>query len=128
MGHRLGRHRLMSFNARDDAVDAAIGNAGLAALYAALARDLGFSGGPTPNSMDAVADRDFAVETLAWAALTSRSKAHSPAAHAGRASVAAGAPSSATQNTCPGGSAAGGTRGPLQRCSSRSCEGGGGAA
>lgn len=38
---------------------------------AALARDLGFSGGPTPNSMDAVSDRDFAIETLAWASLTS---------------------------------------------------------
>jgi argininosuccinate lyase len=38
---------------------------------AALARDLGFTSGPTPNSMDAVSDRDFAVETLAWAALTS---------------------------------------------------------
>jgi argininosuccinate lyase len=38
---------------------------------AALARDLGFSRGPTPNSMDAVSDRDFAVETLAWASLTS---------------------------------------------------------
>ena len=38
---------------------------------AALARDLGFTGGPTPNSMDAVSDRDFAVETLAWASLTS---------------------------------------------------------
>ncbi|HZW09703.1 MAG TPA: argininosuccinate lyase [Phycisphaerales bacterium] len=34
----------------------------------ALARDLGFDG-PTPNSMDAVADRDFVAETLGAAAL-----------------------------------------------------------
>ena len=34
----------------------------------ALARDLGFDG-PTPNSLDAVADRDFVAETLAGAAL-----------------------------------------------------------
>jgi argininosuccinate lyase len=34
----------------------------------ALAADLGFSG-VTPNSVDAVSDRDFAVEFLAWAAL-----------------------------------------------------------
>lgn len=38
---------------------------------AALAVDLGFSSGPSPNSMDAVSDRDFIVETLAWASLTS---------------------------------------------------------
>jgi argininosuccinate lyase len=35
---------------------------------AALAKDLGFDG-PTANSLDAVADRDFVVETLAAAAL-----------------------------------------------------------
>ena len=40
MGHLLGRHRLMSFIARDEEVDTAIGNSRLAALYAALARDL----------------------------------------------------------------------------------------
>jgi argininosuccinate lyase len=34
----------------------------------ALARDLGFDG-PTPNSLDAVADRDFVAEALAAAAL-----------------------------------------------------------
>ena len=34
----------------------------------ALARDLGFTG-PSPNSMDAVADRDFLVEFLAHAAI-----------------------------------------------------------
>src|SRR5690606_30975875 len=34
----------------------------------ALARDLGFDG-PTANSLDAVSDRDFALETLAAAAL-----------------------------------------------------------
>jgi argininosuccinate lyase len=34
----------------------------------ALARDLGFSG-PSPNSMDAVADRDFVVEFLSHAAV-----------------------------------------------------------
>ena len=38
---------------------------------AALAAELGFAGGPTPNSMDAVSDRDFALETLAWASITS---------------------------------------------------------
>jgi argininosuccinate lyase len=37
----------------------------------ALAKDLGFVSGPSPNSMDAVSDRDFIVETLAWASLTS---------------------------------------------------------
>lgn len=36
----------------------------------ALAADLGFTGGPCPNSMDAVSDRDFIVETLSWGALT----------------------------------------------------------
>jgi len=35
----------------------------------ALAADLGFSA-PAPNSLDAIADRDFAVEFLFWAALT----------------------------------------------------------
>jgi argininosuccinate lyase len=34
----------------------------------ALAADLGFEG-PCPNSLDAVSDRDFAVEVLSWAAL-----------------------------------------------------------
>jgi argininosuccinate lyase len=38
---------------------------------AALAAALEFSAGPTPNSMDAVSDRDFMVETLAWASLLS---------------------------------------------------------
>ena len=37
----------------------------------ALAGALGFSRGPTPNSMDAVSDRDFALETAAWAAILS---------------------------------------------------------
>jgi argininosuccinate lyase len=36
---------------------------------AALAQTLGFEA-PSPNSLDAVSDRDFAVEFLAWAALT----------------------------------------------------------
>jgi len=35
----------------------------------ALAESLGFDG-PTPNSIDAVNDRDYVVEFLAWAALT----------------------------------------------------------
>ena len=35
-----------------------------------LAAELGFSSGPTANSMDAVSDRDFVVEALHWAALT----------------------------------------------------------
>lgn len=35
----------------------------------ALAKDLGFAA-PSPNSLDAVSDRDFAVEFLFWAALT----------------------------------------------------------
>ena len=30
----------------------------------ALAKDLGFTGGPTPNSLDAVSDRDFVLEFL----------------------------------------------------------------
>ncbi len=34
-----------------------------------LAKDLGFKA-PSPNSLDAVSDRDFAVEFLFWAALT----------------------------------------------------------
>jgi len=37
----------------------------------ALAAALGFPGGASPNSMDAVSDRDFALETLSWAAITS---------------------------------------------------------
>ena len=37
----------------------------------ALAAALGFSGGATPNSMDAVSDRDFALETAAWASILS---------------------------------------------------------
>lgn len=36
---------------------------------AAIAADLGFAGGPTGNSLDAVSDRDFVVETLAASAL-----------------------------------------------------------
>ena len=36
---------------------------------AILADALGFTGGPTPNSMDSVSDRDFAVEFVQWAAL-----------------------------------------------------------
>lgn len=36
----------------------------------ALAAALGFAG-PTPNSMDAVSDRDFIIETLSWASLLS---------------------------------------------------------
>jgi len=35
----------------------------------ALAADLGFPGGPTPNSMDGVGDRDFAIESVQWSAL-----------------------------------------------------------
>jgi argininosuccinate lyase len=35
----------------------------------ALAADLGFAGGVCPNSMDAVSDRDFILETLAWASI-----------------------------------------------------------
>ena len=35
----------------------------------ALAVELGFSAGPSPNSMDAVSDRDFILETLAWASI-----------------------------------------------------------
>ncbi|MCL4560504.1 MAG: argininosuccinate lyase [Chloroflexi bacterium] len=35
----------------------------------ALAQDLGFDA-PSPNSLDAVSDRDFAAEVLFWAALT----------------------------------------------------------
>ena len=37
----------------------------------ALATALGFSGGPTLNSMDAVSDRDFVIEFMFWASLTS---------------------------------------------------------
>ena len=51
MGHLLGRHRLMSFIAKDEAVDAAIGNAGLAALYAVLARDLDVVEAKTPDDI-----------------------------------------------------------------------------
>ena len=36
-----------------------------------LAQDLGFTSGPSLNSMDAVSDRDFVVETLSWASLLS---------------------------------------------------------
>lgn len=35
-----------------------------------LAEELGFTGGPTTNSMDSVSDRDFAVEFMFWASLT----------------------------------------------------------
>ncbi len=38
---------------------------------AQLAKDLGFAGGPTRNSLDAVSDRDFVFETLSCAALCS---------------------------------------------------------
>ena len=34
-----------------------------------IAQELGFYGGVCPNSMDAVSDRDFVVETLFFAAL-----------------------------------------------------------
>eukprot|EP01104_Vermistella_antarctica_P003662 TRINITY_DN1390_c0_g1_i1.p1 TRINITY_DN1390_c0_g1~~TRINITY_DN1390_c0_g1_i1.p1 ORF type:complete len:487 (+),score=104.16 TRINITY_DN1390_c0_g1_i1:163-1461(+) len=34
-----------------------------------LAAELGFTGGPCPNSLDAVSDRDFIVEFLFWASL-----------------------------------------------------------
>ena len=34
-----------------------------------LAKQLLFTNGPTPNSMDAVSDRDFIIETLSWASL-----------------------------------------------------------
>lgn len=34
-----------------------------------LAQQLNFYSGPTPNSMDAVSDRDFIIETLSWASL-----------------------------------------------------------
>jgi argininosuccinate lyase len=37
----------------------------------ALAAALGFAGGASPNSMDAVSDRDFALETAAWASILS---------------------------------------------------------
>lgn len=36
-----------------------------------LAKELGFAEGPSLNSLDATSDRDFAVEFLFWAALTS---------------------------------------------------------
>lgn len=35
-----------------------------------LAEELGFTGGVCPNSMDAVSDRDYAIETVFWCALT----------------------------------------------------------
>jgi len=35
-----------------------------------LADELGFEGGVCPNSMDAVSDRDYAIETVFWCALT----------------------------------------------------------
>jgi argininosuccinate lyase len=38
---------------------------------ALLAKDLGFSGGPSWNSLDATSDRDFVIEFLFWGALTS---------------------------------------------------------
>jgi argininosuccinate lyase len=47
---------------------AALAGAAFAIDRDALARDLGFSG-PSPNSMDAVADRDYVVEFLASAAI-----------------------------------------------------------
>jgi argininosuccinate lyase len=46
----------------------ALAGAAFAIDREALARDLGFTG-PSPNSMDAVADRDFLVEFLAHAAI-----------------------------------------------------------
>lgn len=35
-----------------------------------LAKELGFTGGVCPNSMDAVSDRDYAIEAVFWCALT----------------------------------------------------------
>ena len=35
-----------------------------------LAQELGVTGGVCPNSMDAVSDRDYAIETVFWCALT----------------------------------------------------------
>jgi argininosuccinate lyase len=48
---------------------AALAGAGFGIDREALARDLGFSA-PSPNSMDAVADRDFILEFLSHAAIT----------------------------------------------------------
>jgi argininosuccinate lyase len=35
-----------------------------------LAAELGFTGGPSPNSMDAVSDRDFIIDAIFWASMT----------------------------------------------------------
>ncbi len=49
---------------------AALAGTAYAIDRAALARDLGFGGGPSRNSIDAVSDRDFIVEFEAAASLT----------------------------------------------------------
>jgi len=66
------RERLRQLNNRSSVLP--LGSAALAGTTFdidrfSLAADLGFSE-PSPNSLDAVSDRDFAVEFLFWAALT----------------------------------------------------------
>lgn len=71
----LERDRLRLKRVRDAAMDwMPLGSGALAGTAYpidrfSLAIDLGFSE-PSPNSLDAVSDRDFAVEFLCWAALT----------------------------------------------------------
>ena len=63
----LGRDRGRLLDAARRAAESPLGSGALAATSlridrAATARDLGFTGGPTHNSLDAVSDRDFAAE------------------------------------------------------------------
>jgi argininosuccinate lyase/argininosuccinate lyase/amino-acid N-acetyltransferase len=69
----LDRDRTRLLDARRRANTCPLGSAALAGTTypvdrAALARDVGFDG-PTANSLDAVGDRDFVIETLSAAAL-----------------------------------------------------------
>lgn len=70
----LERDRQRLINARNTALQyMPLGSGALAGTAypidrQTLAADLGFSA-PSPNSLDAVSDRDFAVEFLAWAAM-----------------------------------------------------------
>jgi len=63
----LGRDRGRLLDAERRAAESPLGSGALAGTglpidRAATAADLGFGGGPTHNSLDAVSDRDFAVE------------------------------------------------------------------
>ncbi len=70
----FGRDRGRVLDAARRAGESPLGSGALAGTTlpidrARVARDLGFDGGPTRNSLDAVGDRDFAIELVAACAL-----------------------------------------------------------